>query len=200
MKAWIFSLFCLVSLSACSVLPRSQEPAAHSYRRAPVVTPAPTGWVARKVLYVPEIEVNPALDSERITLVKDGLQQDFIAHSRWPDKLSRYLHASLVESLSQSGQFQAVLTQFVGKNQPFKLLMRVAHFEVAYPSPAQMPPAAAVDVQCEVTLIRAADQQVIQQKQYHVRREHIPLSTSQAVNALNAAWGEIITQIATDIR
>lgn len=200
MKAWILSLFCLLSLSACSFLPRSQEPAAQTYRLAPVVTPAPTGWVARKVLYVPEIEVNPALDSERITLVKDGLQQDFIAHSRWPDKLSRYLHASLVESLSQSGQFQAVLTQFVGKNQPFKLLMRVAHFEVAYPSPAQMQPAAAVDVQCEVTLIRAADQQVIQQKQYHVRREHIPLSTSQAVNALNAAWGEIITQIATDIR
>ena len=198
MKAWIFSLLCLLSLSACSFPPRSQEAAVQTYRLAPIVTPAPAGWVARKVLYVPEIEVNPALDSERITLVKDGLQQDFIAHSRWPDKLSRYLHASLLEALSQSGQFQAVSEQLLGKNNAYKLLLHVAHFEVDYADPALQ--TAAVEVMCEATLMRVADQHIVQQQSYRVRREGVPLSTSRLVEALNSAWSEALNHLIADVQ
>ncbi|MEN9502095.1 MAG: hypothetical protein RI964_1380 [Pseudomonadota bacterium] len=199
MKALGLGVLLMLSLSACSFPPQSHEAAPQTYRLAPVIAPsAAHSASAGKVLYVPEVAVNPALDSERITLLKAGLQQDFIAHSRWPDKLSRYLHASLLEALSQSGQFQAVSEQLLGKNNAYKLLLHVAHFEVDYADPALQ--TAAVEVMCEATLMRVADQHIVQQQSYRVRREGVPLSTSRLVEALNSAWSEALNHLIADVQ
>ena len=92
------------------------------------------------------------------------------------------------------------MTQFVGKNPPFKLLVHVVHFEVEYPPAAQNPASVAVDVQLATTLVRVTDQQILQQRQYHVRREQVAFSTRFAVVALNEAWSETLNQLMKDLR
>jgi ABC-type uncharacterized transport system auxiliary subunit len=194
MMKWLLSFVLL--LTACSVPLKSNLPADQTYRLQPQVVTAPQRLSAN--LYLPKVEVSPALDSEHIALVKPPFQQDFIAHSRWPDDLSGYLHAVMLDALSRSGGFQSVSDQMLGKDGNYKLLLRVAGFQAEYPPDGQGD--AAVEIVMESSLVRVQDQRLLGQHRYAVRKEHIPVSTSKLVAAFNQALGEVIVALVADLQ
>lgn len=190
-------LFCalLFLLAACSLPLKSGLPAEQVYRLAPQVRMVPQRSAAH--VYVPKVDVSPELDTPRITLVKPGLQQDFIADSRWPDDLSDYLHAVMLDALSRSGGFQSVSDQLLGKERGYKLLLRVSAFQAEYPP--QGKGSAAVVLGMESILVRVQDQRVLGQHRYDIRKENIPLRTGKVVEALNQALGEGIDSLVRDV-
>ncbi|QQZ28082.1 hypothetical protein HMY34_04540 [Thiothrix subterranea] len=189
-------LLLLTLLSACSIPLKSDLPLEQTYRLAPLVATASQRLAAN--LYVSKVTVSPALDSDRIVLIKPPLQQDFIAHSRWPDDLSSYLHAVMVDGLARSGSFQSVSEQMLGKEGNYKLLLRVASFQAEYPKDGKSN--AAVDIVMESSLVRVRDQHLLGQHRYAVRKEDIPISTSKLVEALNQALGEVIAALLMDLQ
>jgi len=189
-------LLWLALLSACSMPLKSDLPVEQTYRLAPSVTVAAQRLNAN--LYVSKVTVSPALDSDRIVLIKPPLQQDFIAHSRWADDLSSYLHAVMLDALARSGSFQSVSEQMLDKDDNYKLLLRVASFQAEYPKDGKGN--AAVDIVMESSLVRVRDQHLLGQHRYAVRKEDIPISTSQLVEALNQALGEVIAALLMDLQ
>ncbi len=184
----------LVLLSACSAPLKSDLPVDQVYRLAPAVSANVPRSTAN--LYLPLVAVSPALDSDRITLIKPGYQQDFIANSRWPDDLSGYLHAVMLDALSRSGGFESVSDQLLGNAGQYKLLLRVAAFQAEYPPDGKGN--AAVAVALESILVRVADQRVMGQHRYANRQENIPVSTGKIVDAMNQALGAVIASLAAD--
>ncbi|UOG93706.1 MAG: ABC-type transport auxiliary lipoprotein family protein [Candidatus Thiothrix sulfatifontis] len=195
MNHWVFVLL-LVLLSACSVPLKSDLPVEQTYRLAPSVATASQRLAVN--LYVPKVMVSPALDSERIVLIKSPLQQDFIAQSRWPDDLSVYLHAVILDALARSDGFQAVSEQMLGQEGNYKLLLRVADFQAEYPKDAKDD--AAVEVVMDASLVRVTDQHLLGQHRYAVRKDAVPVSTGKIVEALNQALGEVIAALVADLQ
>lgn len=183
-----------VLLSACSAPLKSDLPVDQVYRLAPAVSTNIPGSNAN--LYLPTVAVSPALDSDRITLIKPGYQQDFIANSRWPDDLSAYLHAVMLDALSRSGGFESVSDQLLGNAGQYKLLLRVSAFQAEYPPEGKGN--AAVAVALESILVRVSDQRVMGQHRYTSRQENIPVSTGKIVEAMNQALGAVIASLAAD--
>lgn len=189
-------LLLLTLLSACSLPLKSDLPVEQTYRLAPSVATASQRLNAN--LYVPKLTVNPALDSDRIVLIKPLLQQDFIAHSRWPEDLSIYLHAVMLDALARSGQFQAVSDQMLDKDGNYKLLLRIDRFQAEYPTDGKG--GAAVEIVMEASLVRVKDQHLLGQHRYAIRKAPVPVSTSKLVAALNQALGEVMAALLVDLQ
>lgn len=194
-QIWFLWFVLLWGLSGCSLLPTNDAPPDQVYRLAPQVGKAQHSSAAS--LYFPRVEMNPALDNERITLLKPGLQQDFIARSRWPDELSTYLHAVMLDALAASGAFRSVSGQMLGDAGQYKLLLRVSDFQAAYPAEGEAE--ATVEVAMEVLLVRMQDQRLLKQQRYQVRKENVPVSTGAIVSALNQALEEVLVDMIRDL-
>jgi ABC-type uncharacterized transport system auxiliary subunit len=191
----ILSSILLCFITACAFPLNSHVPTEQVYRLAPRVGVMPQRALAH--LYLPRIQVSPALDTSRITLVRPGFQQDFIANSRWPDSLAIYLHSVMLDTLSHSEGFLSVSDQLLSNNEVYKLLLRVSAFHVEYPPSGQG--RAAVVVGLEAILVREQDQRMIGQYRADIRKENTQVSTSKIVEALNQALGEGVTSLMTDM-
>ncbi len=189
---WWLLCFC----TACSLPLKSNAPAEQTYRLQPEIPVATSALPVN--LVVPKLVVSPELDNAHITLIKPPNQLDYIAHSRWPDTLAVYLQAVVLDALARSGQFQSVSEQVLGSDRHYRLLLRVVSFQAEYPFAGQT--AAAVEVKLEASLIRLQDQHLLLQQRYTSRQEHIPVSTSQIVMALDQALAQVLQQVLTGIR
>ena len=188
-------LLVMILLTACSVPLKSDLPSDQIYRLQPQVAIA--AQASNINLYLPKIEVSPELDNAHITLIKPPNQQDFIARSRWPDNLSTYLHGVLLDALSRSGSFQSVSSQMVGKNDNYRLVLRVSAFQAEYPPGGKG--SASVDVVLDALLVRVKDQRLLGQHRYAIRKDNVPVSTSKIVAALDQALGEGLAAMVVDL-
>jgi ABC-type uncharacterized transport system auxiliary subunit len=194
-RYFILSSVLLLCITACALPLSSHAPSEQVYRLAPQVGVMPQRALAH--VYLPRLQVSPALDTSRITLVRPGFQQDFIANSRWPDSLGVYLHAVMLDALSRSEGFLSVSDQLLSNNEVYKLLLRVSAFHVEYPPSGQG--RAAVVVGLEAILVREQDQRMLGQYRADIRKENTQISTSKIVEALNQALGEGMTALITDM-
>lgn len=190
----LLGCFLLVWLSACSVPLKSTLPADRVYRLQPILS-----TVAQPLpmhLYVPKVEVSPELDNPRIALIRPPNQLDFIANSRWPDNLSGYLHGVVLDALSRSGHFRSVSNQLLGRDGHYRVVLRVSAFQVEYPSGSQG--VAGVEVAIDAALVAVKDQRLVNQRRYVIRKENVPISTSQMVTALEQALTEVLNAMVLD--
>jgi cholesterol transport system auxiliary component len=192
----IFAFLLLFVVAACSAPLKSDLPTDQIYRLQPQVTVAPQA--SNINLYLPKVEVSPELDNARIALIKPPNQQDFIAKSRWPDNLSTYLHGVMLDALSRSGSFQSVSSQMVGKDDNYRLVLRVSAFQAEYPPGGKG--SASVDVVMDVMLVRVLDQRLLGQHRYAIHKDNVPVSTGKIVEALEQALGEGIAEMLVDLR
>lgn len=190
-----YGLLCLLLLlNGCSLPLKSDLPAEQVYRLQPRVVhtaPLPIN------LYLSSVEVSPELDSERITLIKSPNQQDFIAHSRWGDTLSSYLHVVVLDALTRSGNFHSVSSQLVSRDNNYRLLLRVSAFQATYPPEGVG--TASVDVAMDALLVRVQDQRLLGQHHYAIHKTNVPVSTSQIVSALEQALSEALDALVRDM-
>lgn len=186
----------LLTLTACTVPVGGYAPADRVYRLAPTVQAAPQRALAS--LYLPRVQVSPALDTPRIILTKPGYRQDFIANSRWPDNLSGYMQSVMLDALSRSNGFLAVSDQLVANEHLYRLLLRVSAFHAEYPPQGQQGQATVV-LGLEAILVRESDQRMVGQYRYDLRKEHIPVTVGNIVAAMNQALGEGIDRLVVDM-
>lgn len=192
-RHWLWAgAVCL--LAGCSGLLGTPAVPEQVYRLAPAVQVRPSPQPL--TLLVPALTVHPALDSPRITLYKPGLQQDFVAHSRWPAALSRYLHAVVVESLARSNAFQGVVGQPLPQVN-YRLLLRVDAFQIDYPAQGEGTATAVVTV--DATLLAGQNQRVVWQQRHTARQAGLPLRTGALVAGLDRALAQVLEQLVQDV-
>ena len=108
----------LLLLSGCGSLLESNEPPMQSYilrtALADTVAGAPASGAVLPVLQVFRPQAAAGLDSDRIAVVRADRRFDGYAASRWSDSVPKLLESLVVESLSQSGRFRAVLADAGG--------------------------------------------------------------------------------------
>lgn len=185
-----------VALSACLSPIKSDLPQEQVYRLSPQVTPVTDGQKSGHV-YVPLVEVNPALRTERIVLSKADNQLDFIAHSRWAEQLDVYLQALAVEGLSQANAFQSVSSRLLARQHNYRLLLRFQDFQAAYPPEGKG--SATVLITAEATLVRVQDQRIVIQRRYVIRKPGVEVRTSHIVAAMNQGLGGLLQTLAQDL-
>ncbi len=198
MKQLISLLLLLTMLSACSIPPKSNQPATRTFRLAPAISAVNTTQQPLNIhLYIPQISVTPGLDNSHIVLLKSPYEQDFIAHSQWSDELPVYLHAVIMEALSASNRFASVSDQLVNSQHNHKLLIKVSAFQAEL---SEAPPeTAAVRVTLEAFLLNSKSQQLLLHKRYQASKEGIEKRVSVLVKALNQALGEVLGQLMHDL-
>lgn len=190
----LLGMLLLTLLSAC-IMPAAYRPEDKTYRLAPQLGEIQRHSLAN--LFVPKVQVSPALDTQRIALFKPGLQQGFLAYGHWPDRLSTYFYATVLESLSRSNAFLAVSDRPSSNKKEYKLLLRLSAFHAE--SPATPQGKVAVVLGMEALLVRAKDQRIIGKYRYDVRKENIVVNTGGIVDALNQALGETLTSLIRDM-
>jgi ABC-type uncharacterized transport system auxiliary subunit len=200
MSGLLFSAL-MSTLGGCSMPLKSKLPVQQVYRLSPDLTPAPGRTDAGINLYLPAVSVNPALDNPHIMLAGAGNRLDFIADSRWPDKLSHYLQAVIIDGLATSGAFQTVSARMLGRENNYRLLLRVSDFQAELPDNPQ--PAneqqATIAVTIEAFLIRVQDQRLLGRYYYKKSKPAIPLRTGSIVAAIEQALGEVLTELSADL-
>lgn len=196
------------TLSGCALPLKSQRPVEQVYRLSPAVTPLTSSQTAKINLYLPPVSVNPALDNSHIMLAVAGNRLDFIADSRWPDKLSDYLRAVAIDGLTMSNAFQSVSERMLGREDNYRLLLRVTDFQAELP--ATFTPAAADDqnnaqdtatvvISVEAFLLRVQDQRLIGQYRYKKQTAGVPVKTSRIVAAFEKTLNEVLANLAVDL-
>ena len=190
----LLSIVLSVLLSAC-ITPGGYYPAEKIYRLAPQLGALQQRSLAH--LFVPMVQVSPALDSPRITLFKPALQQSSLMNGRWPDRLSTYFYSTIIDTLSRSNAFLSVSDRPSGNKGGYKLLLRLSAFHAEYPPTPQG--RLAVVLGMEALLMNEQDQRIIGQYRYDIRKENITANVDGIVGALNQALGESITSLITDL-
>ena len=190
----LLSMVVSVLLSAC-ITPGGYYPEEKIYRLAPPLGALQQRYLAH--LFVPTVQVSPALDSTRITLFKPGLQQSFLINGRWPDRLSTYLDSTVIDTLSRSNAFLSVSDRPSSNKGGYKLLLRVSAFHAEYPPTPQG--RVAVVLGMEALLMNEQDQRILGQYRYDIRKENITANLDGIVGALNQILGESLTSLITDL-
>lgn len=165
------------------------------YRLAP-----PLGVVQQRSLahlFVPMVQVSPALDSSGITVFKPALQQGLMMHGRWPDRLSTYFNATVIDTLSRSNAFLSVSERPSTNKAGYKLLLRLSAFHAEYPPTPQGK--VAVVLGMEALLMKEQDQRILGQYRYDIRKENIAANLDGIVLALNQMLGESLTSLIADL-
>lgn len=193
-RAILLGAALLALLSAC-VTPGYYLPEDKVYRLAPQLGALQRRSLAH--LFVPMVQVSPALDTSRITLFKPAYQQGFLAHGRWPDRLSTYFTSTLVDTLSRSNAFLSVSDRPATNKGGYKLLLRLSAFHAEHPSRSQG--RVAVLVGMEALLIQEQNQRILGQYRYDIRKENIASNPDGVVTALNQALGETLTSLIVDL-
>ena len=126
----------LLLLSGCGSLLESNEPPMQSYilrtALADTVAGAPASGTVLPVLQVFRPQAVAGLDSDRIAVVRADRRFDGYAASRWSDSVPKLLESLVVESLSQTGRFRAVLADAGGFVPDYTLGLVVRRFEAQY--------------------------------------------------------------------
>ena len=192
-------------LSGCSLPIKSQRPAEQVYRLSPTVTPLNGSQPAKINLYLPPVSINPALDNSNIMLASAGNRLDFIADSRWPDKLSDYLRAVIIDGLTMSNAFQSVSERMLGREDNYRLLLRVTDFQAELPDTFKSTAAndqqdtATVVISLEAFLLRVQDQRLIGKYRYKKQTAGILIKTSKIVATFEKTLNEILQELVIDL-
>ncbi|MEZ5535760.1 MAG: ABC-type transport auxiliary lipoprotein family protein [Thiolinea sp.] len=191
------------TLSGCSLPPKSSLGAEQVYRLSPEVSPVSGHANSNVNLYLPPISVDPALDNRHIMLSGSDNRLDFIANSRWPDKLSSYLQAVIIDGLSESKAFQSVSSRLPGRGHNYRLLLRVSDFQAEFPT--ELSPDIKhqqhtnIVISLEAILVRTQDQRMMGTYRYQAHRRSVPVKTGRIVAAFEQALGEILAKLTTDL-
>ena len=124
-----------MALAGCSGLRSdASSPLVYQLRAAgPAATtnPAPRSEVA---LRIERATARPGYDTDRIIVLRPGLQFDFYAGSRWPGALPDVITALIQDTLRASGSYLAVNDGAAALQSDYTLRVSIRRFEADYSS------------------------------------------------------------------
>ena len=182
-------------VAACSGGLKSSAPREQIYVLHPATAGAGTE-VVNAMLVVPQPEVQPALNTQRIALTQPDNRLDYFADSRWGASLPQVLGALTVESLVASKTFAVAAGVNPGAGAgDFQLLLTVRHFEAEYSGdPKGIAPVARVSIECLLT--GGAPRHVVGRCDAEAREPARENRMSEIVTALDVATQRALLEIA----
>lgn len=148
-----------MTLPACSGLRSdASSPLVYQLRAAAPAatsTPAPRSEVA---LRIERASARPGYDTDRILVLRPGLQLDFYAGSRWPGALPDVVTALIQDTLRASGSYLAVNDGAAALQSDYALRVSIRRFEADYSSGDGAP---RVQVAFDCTVGRRSDRGIV---------------------------------------
>lgn len=174
---WIAAL---TLLAGCSALTKASVPL-DAYTLTPLVFEARAQTSARH-LVVELPTASGALATDRILILPNPLQAEYLPLARWVDPAPVLVQNLLVASLQGTGAFRRVGRDGAGLTPDYVLLVELGAFQAEAPAPGVS--ATQVRVALNVTLVREEDRRLVASRRF----DHTAMAPSAATLDLVAAF------------
>ena len=121
-------LILIVSLTGCSGLTRSDQPATKTWWLEPYAGMAHEVSPGAPKLVEISVTVVPGLDTDRILTLSDDAQLNDFAAARWADNLPELLESLVGRSMESSGRFEIVSIRAGGGPENCDLQLEIREF------------------------------------------------------------------------
>jgi len=121
-------LILIVSLTGCSGLTRSDQPATKTWWLEPYAGMAHEASPGAPKLVAISVTVVPGLDTDRILTLSEDAQLNHFATARWADNLPELAASLIGRSLEASGRFEMLSDRTGGGSENCSLQLEVREF------------------------------------------------------------------------
>ena len=150
----------ILAVSACAPSLTQDTPPASLYVLNPLVAPAQMEATANTMqLYVQKPTVPPGFDTEKIVVIKEDREMDYISGAEWSGQLGEVLKTYLTQSLENRLPVGTVLDENVRQEAGYVLVSTVRSFEAHYADEAASS-APRVDVEIAFALHNREDAKI----------------------------------------
>lgn len=182
---WLGAL-ALVSLSGCSLLPKSDP---NTLYRLPAEPIAAANVQIDQRLAVATPEADQLLSSNRIVVFPERSVVNVYQGARWYDDLPDLLQARLIDGLEESALFKSVASDQLPSD--LIVLSELRQFQSAYTT---TPPT--VTAQLDVHLARESTRATLASQRFSVSQQASSVAIEDVVDAFGAASDELTRQLA----
>lgn len=192
-------LAALMLLPACtSVLPQGQAAPRLFVLNVPRLTQPSQPKPLPVNLQIMQPQAVPGLDSERISLRKNGQEMDFYAGARWTGTVPRIVQSQLIETFENAHTLKSVGSEQVQFNPDILLAVEIRDFQAEYATDnADTPPT--VHVRLIARLIRAGKQEIMFTQSYEEKEPAAANRMQETVEAYNAAFARAASHMVQDV-
>lgn len=141
-----------------------------------------------RTLAVAEPNASTALDSTRIAVRPEPGRLQVYAGAIWADTAPALVQSALVDALSASGRFRAVVRPTDGVSSDLLLRLDLRHFEALYAPGARRP---TVVVELQATLVEARGARIAASRRFRAEQPAEGEALPDVVPAFEAALGEV---------
>ncbi len=189
-------LAALAPLGGCALADIGSGPAPSLYvLTAPAVEPAPSAPQSPVQLVVEEFSAPAAVDTTRIVFMQSENQIAYYAGARWSDRAPRMIASLLVETLSGTGSFPAVIGPDASARMDQALVGDIRSFSAYRPSDAGFGEGGTkVRVELFVRLLRARDRTILASRAFSAEA-----ASGGGMDGVVAAYDEALDVVLADI-
>ncbi len=187
---------CLVSLSGCGPLVElpGSGPAPRLFRIDPM-TAINTQTVLgqdRPIVIVHEPEMPAALAIDRIAVIPQANEVQYLSDARWVDKPPRIIQSFLAESLNNLGLVTAIGAEAEAVSAEYHLFTIFDDFNITA-SANEAPPS--VEISARIHLVEAQSSRLVASEQLSARSPLNTVDPHEAMNGFRESLGQIANSI-----
>ncbi len=186
LKGKIAAFAAAIMLGGCAFGLAGGPPATYDLQAPPVERVR--GGGVQLTIY-PPVAVK-TIDTEEILVKSANGRVAYFSGAAWGDRLPRLFQARLVEALSNSGAFRAILTNQDRVSGDLSLAMEIRDFEVE-----SLPGGSEAVVDVYVKLVDEKNNSVVTTKRFHARVPAASPDPGAGIQALNGAFQQVTLAI-----
>jgi cholesterol transport system auxiliary component len=188
----------LAPLAACALADVAGGPAPSLYvLKAPAVDDALQGGPVPAQLVVEDFTAPAAIDTTRIVFQPGENEIAYYAGARWSDRAPRMISTLLVETLSRTGKFPAVVGPGATARMDYALVGDIRAFAASRDASAGLGQGTTkVRVVFYVRLLRARDRSIVASREFSSEAAAPGSGMANVVAAYDAALGAVLADIA----
>ena len=184
----LIPLIITILLSACSLLPETQQVRVYMLPESTSVPPHPCSmnWSLR----ITTPYANQTLDSTRITVIPDGNQISSYKGVRWNDRVPVLLRERLIDTFRSDGHIKTIANDNSLINTDAELISELHAFQSEYINGKPE-----VRVQLDTHLVQRNNQQVLASYRFEVRQASKDASVESVVQAFGQATDQLSREV-----
>lgn len=188
----------LAPLGACALADVASGPPPSLYvLKAPARSEAMPGVAVPAQIVVEDFSAPAAIDTTRIVFQPNENEIAYYANARWSDRAPRMISTLLVETLSNTGRFPAVIGPGGTARMDYALVGDIRAFAASRPADAGLGQGTTkVRVAFYVRLLRARDRSIVASRAFSSEAAAPGSGMANVVAAYDAALGTVLGEIA----
>lgn len=188
----LLAIVVVAPLAACALVSAGTGPAPQLFTLT-AAHPAATDAEPAPQIEVDEFSAPAAIDTTRIVRQSGANEIAYYAGARWTDRVPRMIQSLMVETLENSGRFEAVSTRGAGLRADYELIGDIRRFAVV---PSAGSGGEEVHVDVFARLVREDERTIVASKPFSAS---VPVGgggLTPIVSAYDAALREVLDGIA----